>query len=63
MEIYSYTGHKAIEKAMHQVVYNLKDKKEDHSFNWLIENVFTPKYFATIPERLKDLEAKDINQP
>jgi xanthine dehydrogenase small subunit len=57
------TGYKAIEKAAHQVVSNLKDKTEDYSFNWLIENEFIPKYFATIPERLKDLEAKDINQP
>jgi len=57
------TGYKAIEKAAHQVVSNLKDKKEDQSFNWLIENEFIPRYFATIPKRLKDLEAKDLNQP
>ena len=57
------TGYKAIEKAAHQVVFNLKDKTKDHAFNWLIENEFIPKYFATIPERLKDLETKDINQP
>jgi xanthine dehydrogenase small subunit len=57
------TGYKAIEKAALQVVSNLKDKKENHSCNWLIENEFIPKYFATILERLKDLEAKDINQP
>lgn len=57
------TGYKAIEKAALQVVSNLKNKKADHSCNWLIENEFIPKYFATILERLKDLEAKDINQP
>lgn len=57
------TGYKAIEKAAHQVVDNLQHHKHDDAFNWLIENNFIPKYFATIPERLKELEAKDLNQP
>jgi len=57
------TGYKAIEKAAHDVVENLKGHKNDKSFIWLIDNGFVPEYFATIPERLKDLEAKDINQP
>ncbi|MEH6535111.1 MAG: FAD binding domain-containing protein [Psychroserpens sp.] len=57
------TGYKAIEKAAHQVVHKLKEHKNDNSFIWLIENGFVPEYFATIPERLKDLESKDLHQP
>ncbi|WP_460217825.1 FAD binding domain-containing protein [Psychroserpens sp. MEBiC05023] len=57
------TGYKAIEKAAHQVVEDLKTYNRDEQFIWLIENDFIPNYFATIPERLKDLEAKDRNQP
>ncbi len=56
------TGYKAIEKAAHQVVEKLENQ-EKQSFDWLIENEFIPEYFKTIPKRLKDLEAKDINQP
>ncbi|WP_400076542.1 FAD binding domain-containing protein [Winogradskyella sp. R77965] len=56
------TGYKAIEKAAHQVVGKLKTK-DNPSFSWLIENGFIPNYFEAIPERLKDLEAKDRNQP
>jgi len=57
------TGYKAIEKAAHQVVSSLQNQNNDNSFNWLIENDFVPEYFGTIHKRLKDLEAKDINQP
>jgi xanthine dehydrogenase small subunit len=57
------TGYKAIEKAAHQVVSALQDQKNGNSRIWLIEYGFIPEYFATIPERLKDLEAQDINQP
>ena len=56
------TGYKAIEKAAHQVVEKL-EHQEKQSFNWLIENEFIPDYFKAIPKRLKELEAKDINQP
>jgi len=56
------TGYKAIEKAAHQVIEKLQNKKET-SFNWLIENGFIPAYFESIPQRLKDIEAKDLNQP
>ncbi|WP_033960042.1 FAD binding domain-containing protein [Psychroserpens jangbogonensis] len=57
------TGYKAIEKAAHQVVSALQNQKIDNSFNWLIKNGFVPEYFNSIHKRLKDLEAKDINQP
>ena len=57
------TGYKSIEKAAHQVVTALQNQKIDNSFNWLIDNGFIPKYFNSIHKRLKDLEAKDINQP
>jgi len=56
------TGYKAIEKAAHQVVEKL-EQVEKNSFNWLIENEFIPEYFKDIPKRLKELEAKDRNQP
>ncbi|MFK7832040.1 MAG: FAD binding domain-containing protein [Winogradskyella sp.] len=57
------TGYKAIEKAAHQVVEKLENYQEDHRFDWLIKNNFIPEYFSSIPKRLKDLEAKDLNQP
>ncbi|WP_296383286.1 FAD binding domain-containing protein [Winogradskyella sp.] len=56
------TGYKAIEKAAHQVVKKL-EYQEKPSFNWLIKNGFIPDYFKDIPKQLKDLEAKDRNQP
>ncbi|AUC82488.1 FAD binding domain-containing protein [Lacinutrix sp. Bg11-31] len=56
------TGYKAIEKAAHQVVKKL-DNQEKNSFEWLIENEFIPNYFESIPQRLKDIEAKELNQP
>ncbi|WP_055447729.1 FAD binding domain-containing protein [Lacinutrix mariniflava] len=56
------TGYKAIEKAAHQVVKKLENQ-EKNTFKWLIENEFIPDYFEGIPERLKDLETKDLNQP
>ena len=56
------TGYKAIEKAAHQVVEKL-EHQEKNSFKWLIENEFIPEYFESIPQRLKDIEAKDLNQP
>ncbi len=57
------TGYKAIEKAAHQVVEHLKNQKTDQNFSWLIKNEFIPDYFKAIPKRLKELEAKDIDQP
>nr|WP_321247951.1 FAD binding domain-containing protein [uncultured Psychroserpens sp.] len=57
------TGYKAIEKAALQVCEQLHFSSEGLSTHQLIENEFIPAYFATITERLKDLEAKDINQP
>ncbi|MEM5563872.1 FAD binding domain-containing protein [Psychroserpens sp. AS72] len=56
------TGYKAIEKAAHQVVEKLENKTET-SFDWLIENEFIPEYFKSIPQRLKDIEIADLNQP
>nr|WP_321221947.1 FAD binding domain-containing protein [uncultured Psychroserpens sp.] len=56
------TGYKAIEKAAHQVVEKLEHKTET-TFKWLIDNEFIPEYFESIPQRLKDIEAKDLNQP
>ncbi len=57
------TGYKSIEKAAHQVVEKLQNRRSDTNFNWLIENEFIPEYFQSIPQRLKDIEAKDLNQP
>lgn len=57
------TGYKAIEKAAYQVVEKLEHKTIENSMNWLIENNVVPDYFASIPQRLKDIEAKDLNQP
>ncbi|WP_034062399.1 FAD binding domain-containing protein [Lacinutrix jangbogonensis] len=56
------TGYKAIEKAAHQVVKKL-ESQEKNSFKWLIENEFIPEYFKNIPQRLKDIDVKDLNQP
>ena len=57
------TGYKSIEKAAHQVVEKLQHQKEKITFDWLIENNFIPEYFATIPNRLSDLEVKELKQP
>ena len=54
------TGYKAIEKAVHQVVEKLEPQNNIES---LIKSGFIPDYFASIPERLHELEAKDRNQP
>ena len=56
------TGYKSIEKAAHQVVEKLENKKET-TLDWLIENQFIPEYFQSIPKRLKGIEAKDEKQP
>lgn len=56
------TGYKAIEKAAHQVVEKLENQ-EKQAFDWLIENGFIPDYFKEIPKRLKELEAKNLDQP
>ncbi|MDN3491171.1 FAD binding domain-containing protein [Winogradskyella bathintestinalis] len=56
------TGYKSIERAARDVVEKLENKKHQ-SFSWLIDNDFIPAYFETIPDRLKDLELKDLNQP
>ncbi|QRM88235.1 2Fe-2S iron-sulfur cluster binding domain-containing protein [Lacinutrix sp. WUR7] len=56
------TGYKSIEKAAHQVVEKLENKKET-TLDWLIENAFIPNYFESIPKRLKDIEIKDLKQP
>jgi len=56
------TGYKAIEKAAHQVVKKL-DNNTNTTFEWLIQNQFIPEYFKSIPQRLKDIETKDLNQP
>ncbi|MBU2927703.1 FAD binding domain-containing protein [Winogradskyella psychrotolerans] len=55
------TGYKAIEKAAHQVVEKLENQEEKSS-KWLIDNDFIPEYFESIPERLKDIEGKYLNQ-
>ncbi|WP_299102061.1 FAD binding domain-containing protein [uncultured Winogradskyella sp.] len=55
------TGYKSIKKAAHQVVEKLEHKGKQ-SIDWLIKNEFIPEYFKTIPKRLKDLEAQDLNQ-
>ena len=44
------------------MVEKLENKKET-TFKWLIENGFIPEYFESIPQRLKDIEARDLNQP
>lgn len=56
------TGYKSIEKAAYQVVEKLENQ-EKNSFKWLIENGFIPEYFEGIPQRLKAIEADDLNQP
>lgn len=56
------TGYKSIEKAAHQVVEKL-ESQEKNDLNWLINNAFIPEYFERIPQRLKDIEAKYLNQP
>ncbi|GGW53806.1 xanthine dehydrogenase small subunit [Winogradskyella epiphytica] len=56
------TGYKSIERAANEVVEKLQDKKEN-TFEWLIQNEFIPDYFKNIPQRLKDIEAKDLDQP
>ncbi|MCX7549624.1 FAD binding domain-containing protein [Xanthomarina sp. F2636L] len=56
------TGYKSIERATHQVVEKL-EHQEGQSFGWLIDHGFIPAYFKSIPQRLKAIEAKDLNQP
>ena len=56
------TGYKAIEKAAHQVVEKLENQ-EIQSFGWLIDQGFIPEYFKSIPQRIKDIEVRDLKQP
>ena len=53
------TGYKSIEKATKQVVDSLKKKNATNSIQWLIDNQFIPKYFATIPKRLTKFTSKN----
>ena len=57
------TGYKAIEKAAQQTVDILKIQKGDTNLDGLIENEFIPNYFETITERLRNLNAKEKEQP
>ncbi len=54
------TGYKAIEKAADQVIEKLSNQDNIDS---LIKKGFIPEYFASIPERVHELEIKDRNQP
>jgi len=49
------TGYKSIEKAGWEIEKKLKEKDSNDSIAWLIEEGFIPDYFATIPQRLKEL--------
>ncbi len=49
------TGYKSIEKATNEVCQKLENKTD---LNWLIKNLFIPEYFASIPNKLKNLNAK-----
>ncbi|NNC49732.1 MAG: 2Fe-2S iron-sulfur cluster binding domain-containing protein [Flaviramulus sp.] len=56
------TGYKSIEKAAHQVVEKLQNKKVT-SFKRLIDNRFIPEYFESIPQQLEAIQTKELNQP
>lgn len=56
------TGYKSIEKAAHQVVEKLQNKKVT-SFKRLIDNGFIPEYFESIPQQLEAIQTKELNQP
>jgi xanthine dehydrogenase small subunit len=53
------TGYKSIEKASDDVCQKLENKTD---LNWLIEHNFIPEYFTTIPNKLKNLNAKKTTQ-
>lgn len=55
------TGYKSIEKTIFDINESLKGKPENNQINWLIENNYLPKYFNSIPEKLKKINPKMNN--
>ncbi|MCD4794267.1 MAG: FAD binding domain-containing protein [Bacteroidales bacterium] len=53
------TGYKSIERAIIDIVDNLKDKPEALSLDWLIKQKYLPEYFKDIPSRLNGLKIED----
>lgn len=57
------TGYKSIEKAGLEIEKKLENK--NHQIKWLIDEGFVPNYFATIPEKLKEISnvsSSEINK-
>jgi len=53
------TGYKSIQKATDDLCLKLENEKD---LKWLIENNFIPEYFAQIPSKMKQLNAKKTVQ-
>ncbi len=50
------TGYKSIERAVDDIVNDLKGKPEALSLEWLIKHKYLPEYFVDIPSRLYELK-------
>ena len=57
------TGYKSIERAVKIIIQNLKDKNNNDSIDWLIENKYIPAYFQDIAGKLKSINKKLVNEP
>ena len=53
------TGYKSIERAAERIYNNLKNKDLNNPVKWLVEQKFIPEYFASIPERIKNIESSN----
>ncbi len=56
------TGYKSIEKAGFIIEDKLQKKDNNDSLKWLIKEEFIPKYFETIPQKLKNLEPTSLSE-
>ena len=56
------TGYKSIERAANQVCEKFENTNGNSSLDWLIENDFIPEYFKDIPNQLKKISSKPIEQ-
>ncbi len=53
------TGYKSIERAVDDIVDNLKEKPKTASLNWLIKHNYLPEYFKDISKRLSEIITKN----
>ena len=53
------TGYKSIEKAVDDIVHDLKHKPKSASLDWMIEKNYLPEYFKDISKRLSEIKVED----